>query len=309
MEIRLLEYALAISRSRNFTKAAESLHIAQPSLSKQISKLENELGVQLFIRKHGNITPTPAGVRFLKKAEKIVLMRNDLIREMKEVNQGTSGELIIGSTAVTGGHVLPPLLQEYKQRYPNVQIKLVEESTKQLTSLTAKGEIDIAILALPIEDTYLTTKIMFTESLNIVLPTKITSWMPSHIQSLLTPSQIKHTQTLSLESLSQCPFILLKQGFRFRNSVLELCAKSGFQPQIEFETSSIETAQSLVKNGLGVTIVPNMVVHQNSNTQLTYFKINSNPTRTLVFAYHHERYLSSPSRAFMSVFDELNNQN
>jgi DNA-binding transcriptional LysR family regulator len=303
MEIRLFEYALEIYKDKSFTRAAEHLHIAQPSLSKQIAKLERELGVTLFERKPGcPVEPTPNGLVFVKQAEKILQMRDDLKREIFERKEGIRGKLAIGSTAITGGHVLPPILKAYKDEYPNVRIELFEESTEKLIDLTARGLVDISILSLPVEDSRLNTIPMLTEPLYLVLPKEQAQWMP-----LMDDSNISTTQnTLPIADFANCPFILLKQGFGFRRTVLELCARAGFEPQIAYETSSIETAQSLVGHGLGISIVPEMVIRQSAyQFFLTYFKLESNPTRTLVFTYKKERYLSMNARALVKIFENI----
>ena len=307
MEIRLFEYALEIYKDKSFTKAAEHLHIAQPSLSKQIAKLEQELSVTLFERKPGcPVELTPDGLVFVKQAEKILQMRDDLKREMLERKEGIRGELKIGSTAITGGHVLPPLLKTYKEQYPNVRIELIEDSTEKLIDLAARGMVDISILSLPIEDSRLNTKTMLTEPLYLVLPKEQQQWMSLKVKQIMSSSILIKQNTLPIENFANCPFILLKQGYGFRRTVLELCAKGGFEPQIAYETSSIETAQSLVGHGLGITIVPEMVIHRSAfQTSLTYFKLDSNPTRTLVFTYKKERYLSMNARALIEIYERI----
>ncbi len=305
MEMRLLEYAVEIYRKRSFTKAALSLCITQPSLSQQIAKLERDLGVRLFFRGHGSIEPTPEGIRFIEQAEQILQMRNDLLREMRERGEGMGRDLVIGTTAITGRHVLPPLLKEYGDRFPNVQIRLVEETTAQLTELTGQGLVDLSILALPIEDSRLTTKTMFSEPLYLALPRIHREWMPEEIRSLIpSDSTTVLPNSLHLHSLAQAPLILLKQGYGFRRTVLELCAKSGFQPTIAYETSSIETAQTLVAYGLGITIVPKMVIQQRSPSTPLYILLEPQSTRTLVFAYHRQRYLSLAAKSFIEIYDQ-----
>jgi DNA-binding transcriptional LysR family regulator len=309
MEMRLLEYALEVYRKRSFTKAAQSLCIAQPSLSQQIGKLERELGVTLFYRGHGAVEATPDGLRFIEQAEQILRMRDDLLKEMKERREGIGRELVIGTTAITGGHVLPPLLRAYKERYPQVQVRLVEESTAALAELTAKGMADVSILSLPLDDARIGTRVMLTEPIYAAVPCTKPEWMPGEVfrEWEENPDGItgeSPRRPLSLAALADAPFILLKQGFGFRRTILELCAKYGFQPQIAYETSSIETAQSLVAHGLGVTLVPDMVKRSVPPHPL-YFPLDGNPTRTLVFAYRAERYLSMAARALLDVYEEL----
>jgi DNA-binding transcriptional LysR family regulator len=307
MDMRLFEYALEIYKTKSFTKAASNLHIAQPSLSKQIAKLENELGIRLFNRKPGTVEPTSDGLCFVKQAEKILKMRDDLKREIQERKEGIRGDLKIGSTAITGGHILPSLLKNYEKQYPNVHIQLIEEPTEKLIDLTAKGLVDISILALPIEDPRLETKIILTEPLYVALPQEQKKWTPEKVKNVIASSKLKEQTILSIEDFANCPFILLKKGYGFRRTVLELCARSKFEPQVPYETSSIETAQSLVANGLGVTVVPEMVIHKNlQQTSVTYIKLDSNPTRTLVFTYNKDRYLSMNAKALIEIHEAEN---
>ncbi|MGG3890778.1 LysR family transcriptional regulator [Metabacillus fastidiosus] len=305
MDMRLFEYALEIYKTKSFTKAASNLHIAQPSLSKQIAKLEQELGVYLFDRKPGSIEPTPDGLCFVKQAEKILQMRDDLRREILERKEGIKGELKIGSTAITGGHVLPPLFRIYNEQFPNVCIQLVEESTERLIDLTARGLVDISILSLPIEDSRLNTKTMLTEPLYLVLPKEPKQWMPEKLKLIMSSTKLIKQNAFPIEDFSNCPFILLKQGYGFRRTVLELCARGGFEPQIAYETSSIETAQSLVGHGLGLTVVPEMIFHRSAyQPSLAYIKLDSNPTRTLVFTYNKKRYLSMNAKALIEIYEK-----
>ncbi|GIM45083.1 putative HTH-type transcriptional regulator YcgK [Collibacillus ludicampi] len=309
MEMRLLEYAIEVYRKKSFTKAAQTLCIAQPSLSQQISKLERSLGVTLFYRGHGGVEVTPDGLRFIEQAEQIVRMRDDLIREMNERREGIGRELVIGITAITGGHVLPPLLKAYKEQYPQVQVRLVEESTATLEELTAKGLADVSILSLPLDDSRLATRVMLTEPIFVAVPRVKKDWMPTEVQrriefAILETDEEPISHIISLADLSNAPFILLKQGFGFRRTILELCAKHGFQPHIAYETSSIETAQSLVTYGLGVTLVPDMV-RRHVHPHPLYLSLDSKPSRTLVFAYRAERYLSLAARALLDIYEKL----
>jgi DNA-binding transcriptional LysR family regulator len=308
MEMRLLQYALEVYRKKSFTKAANSLHIAQPSLSQQIRKLENEIGVRLFYRGHGPVVLTPEGVRFIEKAEQIVRASEDLVREMRESNEGIGSELTIGAPSVTGGHVLPQLIQAFLKRYPQVKVRLIEESTEELENLTVKGVVDLSVLPLPIESTRLKTRTMLTEPLLLAIPREEKPWMSEQVRSIINSAGENvqaAEQSISLAEVAGSPFILLKKGFGFRRVVLDLCAESGFKPQVDFTTSNIETAQSLVASGLGVTIVPKMVMRQNPNLNPMYGPLDTNPTRTLVFTYLGERYLSLTARTFMDVYDEL----
>lgn len=303
LETRLLKYALEIARQGSFTKAASHLRIAQPSLSQQIAKLEHELGLTLFHRNHKSVMPTPDGRRFLERAELVVRLHEDLEREMTERSEGVGSYLTIGTPAITGEHILPPLLEEFQIRHPQVHVRMIEDSPRMLEELTAKGETDISLLPLPIEDARLSTRTIVTEPILLALPPQVT-WSRKgwNAESFVDETVEKR---VSLTILREAPFILLKSGYGFRQTVLELCAESGFQPDIVYETSSIEMAQSLVAHGLGVTLVPAMVRRQGDRKKPLYFELQENPTRTLAFIYHKDRYLSICARTFMDISVEM----
>ncbi|MCY9402460.1 LysR family transcriptional regulator, partial [Bacillus haynesii] len=149
MDIKVMEYAAEIARRQSFTKAAEHLHIAQPSLSQQIKKLEAELGLTLFHRSHGSVTLTPHGRRFIEKAEDIIRSRDDMLPDDQERSQGLGHKLSIGIPAVTGRYIFPPLLKQFLARYPHVEVQLVEKDPVSLEEMTAKGEVDLSVLSLP----------------------------------------------------------------------------------------------------------------------------------------------------------------
>lgn len=306
MELRLLQYALELQRHGSFTRAADALDIAQPSLSQQIAKLESELGVTLFFRGHGGAQATPDGVRFLEQAEQIVRLHDDLLREMRERSEGIGQELVIGAPAITGGHVLPPLLCAFSEKHPTVRVRLVEDATEVLQDLTARGLTDLCVLALPVQDDRLAAKHMLTEELFLAAPREAARWMDDRLREMCRTGG-ESALRIDLADFAQAPFILLKRGFGFRGTVLELCAESGFSPRVAYETSSVETAQALAAHGLGVTVVPAMVrkAAAGSAPGTVYLPIDGQPRRTLVFAYRKDRYLSAAARALLDMYAEL----
>ena len=302
MELRLLQYALELWRHGSFTRAADALDIAQPSLSQQIARLENELGVTLFFRGHGGTQATPDGVRFLEQAEQIVRLHDDLVREMRERSEGMGQELVIGAPAITGGHVLPPLLRAFGERHPTVRVRLVEDATEVLQDLTARGLTDLCVLALPVEDDRLATRPMLTEELFLAGPREVAHWMDDRVRRVCLAGEMP-VAPVDLADFAQAPFIMLKRGFGFRGTVLALCAESGFAPRVTYETSSVETAQSLVAHGLGVTMVPAMVRRTAApGPGAVYLPLVGQPRRTLVFAYRRDRYLSAAARALLDMY-------
>ena len=293
MELRVLEYATVLAQEKNFSKAAEKLHIAQPSLSQQIKKLEEELGVTLFERKPGDVELTYAGRRFIDQAIKILDHVEQLKKEMLDVVGMKKGQLIIGSLPITGSHLLPLAFPIFQQQFPGIELVLLEETTSNLETLTAKGQTDISLLSLPILNPGVDWIPILEEEILLAIP-------PTH--------PLSSQEKVSLSEVSHESFILLKKGQGFRQIAEDLCRQSGFKPDVVFESSNIETVQSLVSAGMGVSFVPKMVTRSNRAEENTpvYLQIgDAPPSRTLAIGYKKGRYLSKAALAFIDVMKEV----
>ena len=297
MEIRQLMYAIQIAAERNFSRAAEKLHIAQPSLSQQLSKLEKELGVLLFKRSTNSVELTHAGAVFVHKARQIVDMTEQLRREMEDLADLRKGRVVVGSVPVTGAHVLPSVLPVFREAYPDIEVVLIEETSKRLEELTASGSTDVCLLSLPIDDPSLAYLPVIEEEICLAVP-------PEH--ALASRGD---TSPVPLGGLRDEPFILLKKGQGFRAIAHQLCESAGFEPRIVFESGNIDTVQALVAAGMGIAFVPRMIVRADwAGRAPVYLPIEGRPTRTLVIAYRKGRYLSNAAEAFIATFtDTLRN--
>ncbi|WP_019910039.1 LysR family transcriptional regulator [Paenibacillus sp. HW567] len=293
MELRQLQYALQIAAERNFSRAADKLHIAQPSLSQQLSKLERELGVLLFQRNTSSVELTHAGEKFVEQAQIIIDAVELLRQEMSDISQLRSGRVVVGSMPITGAHLLPHVLPVFKQKYAEVEITLLEDSSMNLEKLTASGQTDLSLLSLPLEIPTLAFEVLGEERIDLAVPGehRLASRSAAGIRTFL-------------EELKDEPFIVLKEGQGFRKMTVELCREAGFEPRIVFESNNMETVQSLVAAGMGVTLVPHFIARApRSEFVPVYLPLAEPvPSRTLVVAYRRGRYLSKAAEAFMKTF-------
>jgi len=293
MELRQLQYALHIAAERNFSRAAEKLHIAQPSLSQQLSKLEKELGVMLFQRNTSTVELTHAGAKFVEQAQ-IIMDGVELLRqEMSDISELRTGRVVVGSMPITGAHLLPHVLPVFKEKYPEVDITLLEDSSMNLEKLTAGGQTDLSLLSLPLEVPSLAYEILGEERIDLAVPS-------GHPLAGRAASGVR----TSLTELQDEAFIVLKEGQGFRKMTMELCMNAGFMPRIVFESNNMETVQSLVATGMGVTLVPHFIARApRSEFVPVYLPLAAPaPTRTLVIAYRRGRYLSKAAEAFIETF-------
>ncbi|MBH5317899.1 LysR family transcriptional regulator [Paenibacillus sp. GSMTC-2017] len=291
MELRQLNYVIQIANEKNFSRAADKLHIAQPSLSQQLSKLEQELGVLLFRRTTNSVELTQAGQVFVEKSQGILDAVEQLKQEMDDMAQMRRGRLVVGTLPITGSHVLPLVLPVFGEKYPQIEVVLVEETTAKLEQLTASGGTDLSLLSLPLIDSSLSWEPYLEEEICVAVPAQ--------------HPLASRKEPIEISELKDEPFIGLKRGQGFRQITVELCEASGFTPQIVFESSNIETVQSLVAGGMGIALVPQMLTRsKGADFAPTYLTLTSKPTRTLVVASRKGRYLSKAAQAFIETLNQ-----
>jgi LysR family hydrogen peroxide-inducible transcriptional activator len=245
MEVHQLRYFCAVARHGTFTRAAEVEHVAQPSLSQQILKLEAELGSRLFDRLPRSAKLTVSGKAFLPKAERILRELEDAKTELLEMAGNEKGDVVVGIIPTIAAYLLPKLLAGFAARHPLITVKIIEDITPTLLQRLHDGTIDMAIAALPIAGGELATEELFEEKFYAVLPKR-------HRRASST--------SISLAELNREPFLLLKEGHCFRDSLIAACHKSKVTPSVVFESGQFATILAMVSAGMGVSAVPAMAV-------------------------------------------------
>jgi LysR family hydrogen peroxide-inducible transcriptional activator len=245
MEIHQLRYFCAVARNGTFTRAAEVEHVAQPSLSQQIMKLEAELGACLFDRLPRSAKLTVFGNAFLPKAERILRELGEAKAEVLEMAGQEKGDVVLGVIPTVAPYLLPHLLNGFAQRHPSVTITVIEHTTAVLLDSLHQGGIDMAIVALPVAGAEVSCVELFKEPMFAVLPAK-------HRRA--------NQKTIKLSDLKNEPFLLLKEGHCFRDSTIAACREARVRPKVIFESGQFATILGLVSIGMGVSAVPAMAV-------------------------------------------------
>jgi LysR family transcriptional regulator, hydrogen peroxide-inducible genes activator len=245
MEVHQLRYFCAVARHGTFTRASEVEHVAQPSLSQQILKLEAELGSRLFDRLPRSAKLTVFGRAFLPKAERILRELEAAKTELLEMAGDEKGDVELGIIPTISAYLLPKLLQGFSAGHPQVSVKIVEDITPVLLERLHRGTIDMAVAALPIAGSDLATVELFEERFYAVLPE-------------LHPKAAR--RSISLAELNREPFLLLKEGHCFRDSLIAACHQSRMTPKVAFESGQFATILAMVSAGMGVSAVPAMAV-------------------------------------------------
>lgn len=291
MELHHLRYFVEVAHHSSVTRAAAALHMAQPSLSLQVRRLEEDLGVQLLDRTGRRIRLTAAGEVFLRRAERVLADVDAAVVEVREFQGLRRGRVTVGTTRISGSHLLPPVLSAFRRLHPGVEIVLREEDTSTLIEWTRCGEVEVSLVT-PLSDVAeLEVVPLLTEPLMLAVP-------PGHRLAACTD--------VELQQAADEPFIMLKEGMGFRHVVGHACAAAGFEPRVVFESSDLETIQSLVAAGMGVTLVPRMTADAVRTPAPVFLPLRSPaPTRTLFLAWRRDRYRTQVSRAFVTLMFDM----
>ena len=249
MELHQLRYFCAVAETGSFSRAAEQSHVAQPSLSQQIIKLEEELGARLFDRLGRSVRLTELGKTFLPRARAVLRELEAAKGDVAERKEFVGGPVTVGVIPTVGPYFLPRILTSFSLKFPQVRLTVVEEITPVLLDRLRAGAIDVAILALPIRGHEFETSPLLTERLFAALPKK---------------HRLAKRNALSLKDLRSEPFLLLRDGHCFRDTAVAACDRARLHPQIVFESGQFSSLLSMVGAGMGVSIVPEMAIERKS---------------------------------------------
>jgi DNA-binding transcriptional LysR family regulator len=246
MELRHLRYFITVATELHFGRAAEKLRIAQPPLSKQIQDLEKELGFELFTRTKRSVALTPAGQAFLIEVSQIFQQLERAIDIGGKTSRGELGQISIGFVGSATYNILPVMLQQFRDRYPHVQIKLHELTTDRQLIWLREGRIDIGLIRPPIVERDLASQVIFQESVVVALPTH-------HHLAIL--------ESIDLSALATEPFILFPRELApgLYDPIIAICQAAGFSPHVVQECIQMQTIVSLVSANMGVSILPESI--------------------------------------------------
>lgn len=287
MEMNQLRYVVAVARTGNFSRAAELCNVAQPSLSQQIQKLEQELGERLFDRLKRHTKLTSHGEAFFRRAVFILEEAELALREATEARSLVSGTCTIGVLPTIAPYLLPETVALFARKYPGVQIVVQEETTAQLLKLLRTYEIDFAFASHPIQDSRLEIKELFAEELFLALP-------PSH--------PLTRRRSVPAAALKGERFIVMREEHCLGDQVLGFCNHHDVKPTISFRSAQLETLQALVAAGLGLSLIPEMALRTKRADALEYRSIQgARPQRKIIAMWPRQRPLGRAAQAFLEL--------
>ena len=282
MELRQLEYFCMISKLNSFTRAAEQMHVAQPSVTTSIQKLESELGLTLFDRSQKKITLTAEGEIFHRRALSILHEVHETLAEMHDLANISKGAIRIGVPPMIGAYIFPDIFTHFKKAYPGLRLFMFEEGSLSALKKLETAELDLGLIILPAITGTLNS--MPVAAQEIVLCVAATH--PLAAQTAVEFSQLRNED-----------FILLKEDSYHRQIILDRCHQHRFEPRVVFSSSQIQTIKSLAAKGVGITFLMRMVAADNPH--IVPISLDPPLTVNIALAWKKEKYLSKASKALI----------
>lgn len=290
MQLQQLVYFLAVARTRHFTRAARLTHVAQPSLSKQIHCLERELGSELFHRARGNVTLTPAGEVLVPFAKRILADVETARLQVHELAELRQGRLRLGATPSLCTGPLAHALAGFRVRYPGIQLVIDESGSRDLVRQLAEGAIDLAMITSPVHrgDPTLDTVPILREQLTVAVPRTMDLDLGS----------------FRIEDLRDRPLVMFREGYDLRSMTLTVCQRAGFQPRFAIEGGEMDAVLSFVEAGLGIAVVPSMVLQGRPQLRGVPF-VPPPPIRTIALAHRTDVHPTRAAEEFRATLLQL----
>lgn len=286
MEIHQIRYFLAVAETENFTRASERANITQPSLSQQIINLEKELGHKLFHRLGRRAVLTEAGASFLGRARRIIGEIDDATRELSD-GPDLGRKILVGAIPTVAPYLLPQLFDRCRTEFPHLVIHSREDFRSQLVRSVLEGDLDLALVSLPVKDPRLSVELLFTEPLLLAVH-------PQH--PFATAAEV------TAKDLANQTFVLLGDSSSLTMQIQRFCGDHDFEPKIGHRCSQIATVKGLVGQGLGISILPQVCRAREDRSTLVYRHLSGRePEREVAIIRHMQRYQTRGAEQFLTA--------
>jgi LysR family hydrogen peroxide-inducible transcriptional activator len=289
MELYQLRYLVAVAEAGNFTRAAEKLHVTQPTLSQQIINLERELGHKFFHRLGRKAVLTEAGTIFMDRARRILFEADNAAKELQD-DPGLERRIHVGAIPTVAPYLLPPLISLCREKHPNLQISIREDFRPELVRGVLEGELDLAITAQPVTNKQVAVELLMTEPLTLVVG---------------RGHPLTFCKRVVSNDLAGETFVLLGNASSLTEQVQSFCGDHHIEPRVGFRCAQVSTVKSLVAIGAGISILPRVTRAREDADSLIYIELaDASPTRELVTIRHLQRYQSRGVSQFLKLLRE-----
>lgn len=293
MNLRALQYLIKLAELQHFSRAADACYVSQPTLSTQIRKLEDELGVQLVERAPRNVQLTPVGKEIVARAKHVLRDVEQIYAAARRSRDPETGTLRLGLFPTLAPYLLPHVVPGIRRRFPKLRLELAEEKTADLLAMIEDGELDAGLVAMPVDDDGLEQAVLFEEPFVMALP-------ENH------PLAAK--QAIDVHDLDGTELLLLEDGHCLRDQALEVCSMANARERVDFHATSMETLRQMVAAEVGVTLLPVMAVRppiaNTAGIALRSF-VDPAPRRTIALVWRKTSPLAGLLRELADCFRDL----
>ena len=286
MLLRHIRYFLAVAEQGNFTRAAEALHVSQPTLSQQIKQLEENLGTPLFDRSGRTVRLTDAGMAWMRYARLALQDLEAGTRAIHDVATLERGNLRLAMTPTFTAYLVGPVIDAFYRQYPGVSVSIHEMTQDRIEALLAEDRLDVGIAFSQAQSVDIVAEELFTESLNMMVGAE--------------HPLVQQREPLSAKVFEQQPLVLLSEDFATRQFIDDYCRRQGIRPRVAMEANAIGAIIEIVRRGQLATLLPAAVAQE--NPQLHPVRLTKvMPARRAVLLQRKDAYRSAASRAFIEV--------
>jgi LysR family hydrogen peroxide-inducible transcriptional activator len=293
MNLRDLRYLVALAEHKHFGRAAEASFVSQPTLSTQVKKLEDELGVALVERTPRKVLLTEVGKEIVQRAREVLNEIDQIKAIARRTLDPESGTVRLGIFPTLGPYLLPHVVPRIRERFPRLELLLVEEKTEVVLRQLREGRLDAGVLALPIHDDQLHAEFLFEEPFLLAVP-------ENH--------ELARRKSLKLDDLSDQSLLLLEDGHCLRDQALEVCQLAGASEKSGFRATSLETLRQMVAANVGITLLPTLAVKppvaRSENVHLLQFR-GDVPSRRIAMIWRKSSAMGAFLRDLAGVLRDL----
>ena len=301
MNLRELEYMTTIEKVGSVSKAAERLHISQPSLSQFVQKVERNVGYKIFDRSSKMFSLTASGEEYIKTCHEILQLHKELEKRVEEISETKRGRVVIGVSSHRSPYLLPNILPPFLQRYPGINVEVIERlSTDELEELALRGEIDLFFTTAPLKNNGFSTEFLSDDIVSLVLPPG--SAIRQATEEFTFDSLVEYIRT----ELCDMKFVLSPQTMKLGRLIDKFFKRINFEPLVFFETYNMDTGVNLARKGLCASFTFSTLIPLKSYDPFPVFiPIKSKDfTVTFALAFPKQHYLSKAAQAFIGQAKE-----
>ena len=307
-------YIYEVYKEKSFSKAAHNLYVSQPYLSAKIKSIEEELGAPIFDRSVTPIRLTEAGGVYIEAAEEIMKIEERVENYINEMTSLKRGRLSVGASNVFAAYALPIIITRYKEKFPDVEVKLVEGNTAMLEEMLSQNSLDLVIDNNHYDSMLYDRELYHREQILLAVPKKFVScetvenYAISEEELVCGAYRSHNFRAVLLDKFREIPFVLLAQGNDTRIRSDKLCHKAGFRPKVVMELNQQATAYMTASTEMGATFVSDMLATRLPNTSaLVYFKLSGEEScRNVYFYYKKKKIKTKAMDEFIKIIEEIN---